>query len=117
MRDAKTGLSFHYPEPTHGPGREFPYVTVADAIGDLPRVGVREEETRYSASPATPQGRRAAREKKFLAFWIIGMTKGSLRYLQSRFTSRRVPEPLPSFHRGEKPPSRWNRATRGSAAG
>lgn len=56
MRDAETGLSFHYPEPTHGPGREFPYVTVADAIGDLPRVGVREEETRYEPDAAADMG-------------------------------------------------------------
>lgn len=31
----KTGFSYKLPEPTHGPGREQPYVTLRDAIGDL----------------------------------------------------------------------------------
>lgn len=30
------GYAYELPEPTHGPGREFPYVTLRDAIGDLP---------------------------------------------------------------------------------
>jgi DNA (cytosine-5-)-methyltransferase len=30
------GYVYEVPEPTHGPGREFPYVTLRDAIGDLP---------------------------------------------------------------------------------
>lgn len=29
---------FNYPAPTHGPGAENPYVTVADAILDLPQI-------------------------------------------------------------------------------
>jgi len=30
------GVEFNYPTPTHGPGRANPYVTVEDAISDLP---------------------------------------------------------------------------------
>ena len=30
------GYAYELLEPTHGPGREFPYVTLRDAIGDLP---------------------------------------------------------------------------------
>ena len=30
------GYVYELPEPTHGPDREFPYVTLRDAIGDLP---------------------------------------------------------------------------------
>ena len=33
---------FTYPEKTHGPGCKYPYVTVRDAISDLPKVGMGE---------------------------------------------------------------------------
>jgi len=35
MRD-DLGVDYHFPEPTHGPDRANPYVTIRDAIGDLP---------------------------------------------------------------------------------
>ncbi len=35
-------VEFVYPEKTYGPNREHPYVTVEDAISDLPRVGMGE---------------------------------------------------------------------------
>ena len=35
-------VQFSYPIPTHGPGREKPFVTVADAISDLPYVNMGE---------------------------------------------------------------------------
>lgn len=37
----RTGEPIVWPEPTHGPGL-LPYVTVADAIGDLPAIGIGE---------------------------------------------------------------------------
>lgn len=43
-------LEFHYPEPTHGPGKPLPYVTVRDAIMDLPQIGMNQEATKYTAS-------------------------------------------------------------------
>jgi len=33
-----TGFDFHHPEPTHGPGRKFPYVTAGEALKDVERV-------------------------------------------------------------------------------
>lgn len=30
------GLDYRFPEPTHGPGREQPHVTIRQAIGDMP---------------------------------------------------------------------------------
>jgi len=42
-KDAK----FNYPSPTHGPGTENPYVTVADAILDLPQIDSGEETEVY----------------------------------------------------------------------
>lgn len=32
----RLGIPIRWPEPTHGPGREHPYVTIWDAISDLP---------------------------------------------------------------------------------
>jgi DNA (cytosine-5)-methyltransferase 1 len=38
---------FTYPEPTHGPDRMNPYVTVGDALMDLPQIGAGEENNDY----------------------------------------------------------------------
>lgn len=38
---------FTYPEKEYGPNRKYPYVTVADAISDLPVVEMGEETTEY----------------------------------------------------------------------
>lgn len=32
----RVGVPVSHPEPTHGPGKPFPFVTIKDAIGDLP---------------------------------------------------------------------------------
>lgn len=45
-RDLKN-IEFHYPEKTHGPGCDKPFVTSGDAISDLPFVGMGEESTDY----------------------------------------------------------------------
>lgn len=42
------GIMFNYPNKTHGPGRTFPYVTVADALSDLPIVNSNQESTVYN---------------------------------------------------------------------
>lgn len=42
------GVQFNYPRPTHGPTTNNPYVTVEDAIADLPLVGLGEEITDYN---------------------------------------------------------------------
>ena len=41
-------LSFNYPTPTHGPNRELPYVTVEDAIMDLPQIETGQETEKYT---------------------------------------------------------------------
>lgn len=41
---------FQYPEPTHGEGL-LPYVTLQDALKDLPALSCREESTVYAAPP------------------------------------------------------------------
>lgn len=40
-------VDFSYPEKEYGPGRKYPYVTVEDAISDLPLVQMGEERTDY----------------------------------------------------------------------
>ncbi len=42
IRTDLDGIEFSYPEKTHGPGRKYPFVTVEDAISDLPIVGMGE---------------------------------------------------------------------------
>lgn len=39
--------TYKYPEPTHGPDRKFKYVTVGDAIMDLPQIQKDEESDTY----------------------------------------------------------------------
>ena len=46
----KDGVSFDFPEPTHGENGE-PFLTVADAIGDLPFIGTDEESMEYATPP------------------------------------------------------------------
>lgn len=41
---------FEYPQPTHGPGR-LPYVTLADALGDLPVLKSGQTQLQYGAKP------------------------------------------------------------------
>ena len=41
------GIQFTYPTPTHGPNRENPFVTVGDAISDLPKADMKEDVTSY----------------------------------------------------------------------
>lgn len=42
IRTDLEGIEFSYPRKTHGPGCEYPFVTVEDAISDLPKVGMGE---------------------------------------------------------------------------
>lgn len=48
-------LSFDYPTPTHGPNRKQPYITVKDAIMDLPSLELKQENSVYKSktSPAS----------------------------------------------------------------
>ena len=44
------GLQFQFPEPTHGPNKK-PFLTVADAVGDLPFIKQNQQSTRYKTPP------------------------------------------------------------------
>lgn len=43
-----SGISFSYPKPSNGPGCDYDYVTVHDALGDLPPIGMGKEATKYT---------------------------------------------------------------------
>ena len=47
---AREGRDVFWPQPTHG-GKNLPYVTVWDAIGDLPNLGSGENKNKYEAQP------------------------------------------------------------------
>lgn len=40
-------VKFEYPEKEYGPNRKYPYVTVKDALSDLPQVNMGEESIKY----------------------------------------------------------------------
>ncbi len=56
------GFRFEYPTPSYGPGREHPYVTVRDAIGDLPPAPINEEIAAYEF----PNGELSENRERFL---------------------------------------------------
>ncbi len=45
----ENGVVFNYPVPTHGPERENPYVTVGDALSDLPPAEMNEDVVEYKS--------------------------------------------------------------------
>lgn len=57
--------TFTYPEKTHGPGRKYPYVTVEDAISDLPKVDMGEGSDFMEYTP--PKKYKTDNQKKFVA--------------------------------------------------
>jgi DNA (cytosine-5)-methyltransferase 1 len=47
IRRDLSDINFEYPEKEYGPNRKYPFVTVKDALSDLPKVGMAEESTQY----------------------------------------------------------------------
>ena len=56
-------VSFEYPPKEYGPDTDQPYVTVEEAISDLPTVGMGEESTAYTS----PKTFLSEKQKKFVA--------------------------------------------------
>ena len=50
----RVGAPISHPEPTHGPGREAPFTTIRDAIGDLPPLDNGEDRGRVIYEPGEP---------------------------------------------------------------
>lgn len=61
-RDLLDSVKFNYPEKEYGEGRKYPYVTVDDAISDLPTVNMGEESTKYKK----PKKYKTDNQKRFV---------------------------------------------------
>lgn len=64
MNNDDPSLSFEYPIPSHGPDREYPYLTVNDAIMDLPPLEPKEENNEYVES----EENRSDQKSLFLSY-------------------------------------------------
>lgn len=71
-RDILKNIFFQYPEKEYGQGRKYPYVTVGDAIGDLPIVNMGEETTNYKGLKKY----ESDNQKRFVSI-MRGMYKGN----------------------------------------
>jgi DNA (cytosine-5)-methyltransferase 1 len=67
---------FKYPKKTHGEGSLIPYVTVKDALEDLPYVNVEEEVNHYELSETMIDSLSNVSQKEFLKF-VRGITPNS----------------------------------------
>lgn len=63
IRSDLKNVEFHYPEKEYGPGRKYPYVTVKDALFDLPYVASGEETVLYHS----PDIYENANQKRFIS--------------------------------------------------
>ncbi len=61
--DLADTVNFVYPEKEYGEGRKYPYVTVEDAISDLPKVEMGEEVTTYRM----PKEYRSENQRKYVS--------------------------------------------------
>lgn len=95
-RDLCEAHKYKYPKPTFGPNREHPYVTVNDAISDLPHVESGVESDTYSmlnnfSNPLQEKFLRIMRGLK-----VDGMLSETPSHLKNKFNS----STSLSFHKG-----------------
>ncbi len=64
MNNDDPSLSFEYPLPSHGPNGVYPYVTVEEAIMDLPPLKPKEENSEYCPQ----KGKRSRQQEAFFAY-------------------------------------------------
>ena len=87
---------YSYPKPTFGNDREHPYITVSDAISDLPKVESGEESESYSR----PTSFKNPLQERFLRIMrglkVDGMLSETPTHLKHKFDS----ESSLSFHKG-----------------
>jgi DNA (cytosine-5)-methyltransferase 1 len=73
-RDLLDRVTFTYPEKEYGPGRRYPYVTVEDAISDLPKVEMGKESKKYKA----PKKYKSENQKRFLGIMRGNIDNGEI---------------------------------------
>jgi DNA-cytosine methyltransferase len=81
-----------FPKPTHGPGRSRPYVTVGEAIGDLPVLGNGSSESPVAYQDAAD----AVKTNRFLSFVRTGAPKGTI---YDHVTSKHAPYVIDRYRR------------------
>lgn len=87
---------FTYPTPQYGPNRHFPFVTVADAILDLPAVESGEEITHYSLVNSYSSENQEHYIKLMRGFPLEDMLSATPSYRENEFQR----ETSLSFHKG-----------------
>jgi len=89
------GVKFSYPKPTHGPGTKNPYVTVEDALTDLPSAPMNVDVTKYKR----PKEFVGANQKKFVNIMrgrkVAGMNSTVPAHLSQMYNSTAL-----SSHKG-----------------
>ncbi len=90
-----SGVRFTYPTPTYGPNREHPYVTVADALSDLPSAPMNVDVTDYKKL----SGYSSDNQKRYVSIMrgekVSGMNCTVPKHLKGKYTSKSL-----SSHKG-----------------
>lgn len=91
----EAGVHFDYPEPTHGPGKKNPYVTVKDAISDLPIAEMNVDVTDYSL-PKKFSNLNQERFVRIMRGYVVeGMNCAAPKHLNNLFNEKSL-----SSHKG-----------------
>lgn len=88
---------FKYPKKTHGEGNLIPYITVKDAIEDLPYVNVEEEVDHYELSETMINSFSHVPQKEFLKFVRGYKPIGHIKSVSSTLDSHRASRHLPKI--------------------
>lgn len=90
-------LSFKYPVPSHGPNRDYPYVTVEDAIMDLPPLEPKEEGHTYKLR----KKKGSAQQKLFLSYMRGDLAKppAHIPFNENSLTSHLAPGHTPKMRK------------------
>jgi DNA (cytosine-5)-methyltransferase 1 len=91
------GAHFRYPKKTHGEGNLFPYVTVKDALEDLPYVKVEEEMDHYELSEAMIDSFSHPSQKEFLKFVRGYKPFGHIKPITNTLDSHRASKHFPKI--------------------
>ena len=87
-KDIAKTRNYEYPTPTFGPDKQVPYVSVSDAIFDLPAVESGEDAKHYSFPKAFQSGNQEWFVKLMRGLELPNMNSKTPEYLKDSFDSR-----------------------------